>query len=257
MQRIARHTIIVDGMPIIYETVGEGEPVILVHGLSGSTRWWRRNLPELSTRYRLYLIDLPGFGAMRRYSKHFHLIQAAAWLDAWVQAVGLETFHLVGHSMGGYVCMGLAVLHPEKVKRLVLVSSIGIPFEPTVVRMLPHLLRGIWRTTPVFWPTVISDGLRAGIPMVWNAASQIVALDALPVLTALNSPTLLIWGERDDLVPLSLARCLHKQLEHTQARLLVIKQANHVCMFEQPRQFNAALLAFFANQESDAVAAIE
>jgi len=257
MQRIARHTVIVNGMPVIYETVGEGEPVILVHGLSGSTRWWRRNLPELSTHYQLYLIDLPGFGAMRRHSKHFRLEQAAVWLDAWLQALGLETFYLVGHSMGGYVCMSLAVMHPEKVKRLVLVSSIGIPFEPSVVRMLPHLFRGIWRTTPVFWPVVLTDGLRAGIPMVWNAASQIVALDALPVLTALNSPTLLIWGERDDLVPLSLARRLHTQLAHTQARLLVIKEANHVCMFEQPRQFNAALLAFFADQESNTATPVE
>jgi len=250
MLQIVRHTITVNGMPIYYETVGQGEPVVFVHGLSGSTWWWRRNLPELSAHYQLYLVDLPGFGSMWRQRKHFRLAQTAEWLNAWVQALGLETFHLVGHSMGGYVSMELALQHPEKVKRLVLVSSVGIPYESTVARMLPHLLRAICRTTPTFWPTVFADGIRAGVPLLWNAASQIVAVDALPILATLKTPTLLIWGERDDLVPLALGQRFHAQLAHLNAQLLIIKQANHVCMFEQPRQFNAGLLAFLAEQEN-------
>ena len=72
-----------------------------------------------------------------------------------------------------------------------------------------------------------------------------------PVVTALQTPTLLIWGERDTLVPLSFAYQLQMQLAHVNARLLVIKQASHVSMFEQPRQFNRAVLAFLEQQEQN------
>lgn len=71
----------VRGFPIRYEVAGEGEPVVLVHGLSGSTRWWSRNAPALARRCRIYLVDLPGFGAMRRLRRHFVLTETADWLS--------------------------------------------------------------------------------------------------------------------------------------------------------------------------------
>src|ERR1051326_3157429 len=68
---ITRHTTVVNGIPTSYKRVGEGEPIVFVHGLSGSTHWWRRNIPELAAQYRLYLVDLPGFGSMWRQRRHF------------------------------------------------------------------------------------------------------------------------------------------------------------------------------------------
>jgi hypothetical protein len=59
------HEVRVRGWPIGYETVGEGEPVVMVHGLSGSTRWWSRNVQAVAERHRIYLVDLPGFGIMQ------------------------------------------------------------------------------------------------------------------------------------------------------------------------------------------------
>ncbi len=238
----------VDGRPIAYECVGEGETIVFVHGLSGSTLWWRRNIPELARHYRLYLVDLPGFGAMRRHRQHFRLEKAAEWLYAWTEAVGLDSFYLIGHSMGGYICMDLAVRHPEKVKRLILVSPISIPRESSVVRFIPHLMRSGRRTMPAFWPILLFDGMRAGVFTLWRVASQIIAVDVAPIVSALHIPTLLIWGENDDLVPLALGQQLSARLAHGQARLLVIQRANHVCMFEQPQQFNAAVLAFLAEE---------
>ena len=90
----------VRGHSIRYEVTGEGEPMVLVHGLSGSTRWWVRNIPALAEHHRLYLVDLPGFGAMRHLRRQFTLVESASWLSAWMEAVGLGPAHLVGHSMG-------------------------------------------------------------------------------------------------------------------------------------------------------------
>src|SRR5207249_6022949 len=100
---ISKKTILVSGLPIHYEIAGEGEPIVLVHGLSESTRLWYRNIPALSKHYRIYLVDLPGFGAMRKAHRHFNLQESGSWLHDWMQAVGLEETSLVGHSMGGYV----------------------------------------------------------------------------------------------------------------------------------------------------------
>ncbi len=116
----------VNGHPIRYRVAGQGQPVVLVHGLSGSTRSWTRNVPASAERYRVYLVDLPGFGAMRHLRRQFVLSEAASWLRGWMVAVGLKRAHLVGHSMGGYVCPRLAASEPGVVRRLVLVSPAGL-----------------------------------------------------------------------------------------------------------------------------------
>ena len=98
--RPLRHEVRVGGWPISYEAAGEGEPIVLVHGLSGSTRWWSRNVPAIAERYRVYLVDLPGFGTLRSLRRRFVLAETATWLSEWMEAAGLERVHLVGHSMG-------------------------------------------------------------------------------------------------------------------------------------------------------------
>lgn len=251
---ISKRTIEVDGWPVHYEIAGEGEPVVLVHGLSESTRVWYRNLPALTEHYRVYLVDLPGFGAMRKFRRQFDLKQSGVWLDKWLGAVGLAEAYLVGHSMGGYVSMALAATHPEKVKRLVLVDSIGIPFNLPIKRLIYPALKSIARTMPSFWMCIGYDYLRAGPLMVLNASRQIVALDTTDVLSAVRVPTLLIWGENDDLVPFALGRQLHTRLEG--ARLFVLPGTNHFCMFERPHEFNQVLLAFLQGQEIGREAAV-
>ncbi|HEY7415501.1 MAG TPA: alpha/beta hydrolase, partial [Ktedonobacteraceae bacterium] len=241
--KVSKQTVQVNGGLIHYEVAGEGEEsIVLVHGLSESTRLWYRNLPMLAEHYRVYLVDLPGFGAMRRFHRQFTLEGCAPWLDRWMQAVGIETASLVGHSMGGYVCMSLAALRPEKIKRLVLVDSIGIPPHLPVSRLVYPALRSIVRTIPSFWLCIGYDYLRAGPAMVLRAAQQIVALDALAVMSSLHIPTLIVWGENDDLVPFTFGRQMHQHLAG--ARLLVLPSTNHFCMYERPREFNSALHTF-------------
>lgn len=248
MERVSiqRETVQVRGIPVCYEVAGQGDPLVLVHGFAESTRVWYRNLPELSEHYRVYLVDLPGFGSMRRFHRHFQLAKLGAWLDSWRQAVGLEEIALVGHSMGGYIAMAMAAERPEKVKHLALVDSLGAPLQRSVVRLMGPALKAIARATPSPWLAMSYDSLRAGPLTLWRVSRQIVTLDTSAVLAAVNVPTLLIWGENDDLLPFDLGRQLHTHL--SQARLCVIQGANHFCMYEQPDLFNQTLLAFLRDQ---------
>jgi len=217
---------------------------VLVHGLSGSTRWWSRNVSELAERYRVYLVDLPGFGRMRRLGRPFVLAEAASWLLGWMEAVGLEWAHLVGHSMGGYVCLRLAASRPEAVRRLVLVAPAGVPTGRSMVGHLGPLLGAVLYARPSFLPVLVRDALRTGPATLWRAARDLLAEDVRLDLRRIEAPTLLIWGGRDPLVPPAIGDLLRGEI--ADSRLLVLKRSAHVPMFDRPEEFDAALFAFFS-----------
>jgi pimeloyl-ACP methyl ester carboxylesterase len=244
--RVSRYEARVEGWPVRYEAAGQGEPVILVHGLSGSTRWWSRNVQAIAERHRVYLVDLPGFGKMRRSRRRFILAEAADWLSEWMGAVGLERAHLVGHSMGGYICLHLAASRPEAVRRLVLVAPAGVPSGQSMVGYLGPLLEAALYATPSFLPVLVRDALRTGPATLWRAARDILAGDVREDLRRIRAPTLLIWGERDTLVPPAIGDLLRGEIPGS--RLLVLERAAHVPMFDRPKEFNAALLSFLAEK---------
>lgn len=244
--RPSRYEIRVEGWPVRYEAAGEGEPIVLVHGLSGSTRWWFRNVPALAEQHRVYLVDLPGFGTMRRVGRRFVLAEAASWFSEWMKVVGLERVHLVGHSMGGYVSVRLAATQPEVVRRLVLVAPAGVPAGRSMLGHLIPLLLAARYATPAFMPVLIRDALKMGPMTLWRAARDLLTEDVREDLRKIESPTLLVWGENDPLIPPTVGDLLQEEIPNS--RLVLLQNAGHVPMFDRPREFDAALLAFLAGE---------
>lgn len=236
----------VEGWPVRYQAAGEGEPVVLVHGLSGSTLWWSRNVPALAERYRVYIVDLPGFGTMRSSPRRFVLGEAAAWLAGWMEAVGLDRAHLVGHSMGGYVSVRLAAGRPELLRRLVLVAPAGVPAGRSMLGHLVPLLLAARYATPAFLPVLGRDALRMGPVTLWRAARDLLAEDVREDLQKIEAPTLLVWGENDPLIPPAVGDLMRQEIPDS--RLLLLRNAAHVPMFDRPAEFDAALLSFFAGE---------
>ncbi len=222
---------------------GSGEPVVLIHGLSGSSRWWRKNVPVLARQFRVYTIDLIGFGQSRR-SGRFILEEASARLVQWMDEVGLQRAHFVGHSMGGLVCADLALKHPERVDRLVLVSATVIPFEWGFVGHGRRLARALPRVPLAFLLVLAMDSIRAGPMTLIRAARQLVAADIVQYLERIAAPTLAIWGERDPMVPVALGERVAAAIPG--AELVVIKHAGHVLMWEQPAEFDQVLATFLS-----------
>jgi pimeloyl-ACP methyl ester carboxylesterase len=124
----------VDGRRIRYRVTGEGPPVVLLHGIGRSLDDWAEQHDLLGDQYRLYSLDLPGFGETAPLDEAYGLPALARFVERFVDAVGIdEPAHFVGNSLGGAVAMQVAVDAPERVRSLVLVSSAGFGREVTVV----------------------------------------------------------------------------------------------------------------------------
>src|SRR5688572_29399483 len=155
---------------------GQGdEQIVLLHGLAGSARWWRRNVAALAKRYRVLLPELVGFGRSRATGRLPPVSDTADLLDAWMGAMRLGRVHLVGHSMGGQISIHLASRHPDRLDRLVLVDAAGIPrpLTPRYALRFAMEVGPLWRWgDPRFLPTVVRDALTAGpkslVAAIWH-----------------------------------------------------------------------------------------
>jgi pimeloyl-ACP methyl ester carboxylesterase len=195
--------------------------MLLVHGLSGSHRWWRHVRPAGAT---VRAVDLP-----RRLPPR----DAPAWLARYIETPAV----VVGHSLGGLAAARLAAERPELVEALVLVAPVGVP------RPLAAYAAGVLRTMreapPSLLATMAADALRTGLPGLARGARFATRQSFEGTVGA---PTLLVWGERDRLVPPELAARWQEAIPH--AGLEIVPYAGHVPMLEAPSRFGELLQQF-------------
>lgn len=228
----------------------EGEPVVLLHGLSGSSRWWRRNVPALARGARVVVPDVIGFGRTRVRGKLPPIGEIADLLAGWMDRLALGPVDLIGHSMGGQISVHLAARHPDRVKRLILVDSAGIPRPVTpftLARFAAELAPPRRWGDPRFLPTIVGDAMLAGPRTILRAIGHILRDDVRPLLPQVGAPTLVLWGELDTIVPVAHARDFREGIPG--ARMAVLRGAAHNPMVDRPEDFNR-LVADFLRGES-------
>jgi pimeloyl-ACP methyl ester carboxylesterase len=233
---------------LAYEVVGAGPPLLLIHGIAGSGRWWAKNVPALGRYFTVYLVDLIGFGRSRsgRGTVPFSLEDAATVLLDFMDHVGVERASVVGHSMGGHIAAVLAAEVPDRVARLVLVDAAALPIDRGHPGHVVSLLVAVVRFPLGFLPVLALDTLRAGLRTIWRATRDLLAADIREKLALIGTPTLVIWGARDTIVPPRLGRELVASLPG--ASLVVIPEAGHNPMWDRPDAFNRAVLDFLASE---------
>jgi pimeloyl-ACP methyl ester carboxylesterase len=218
----------------------------MIHGLGGSSRCWAWTVPALAARYRVHLVDLPGFGALRRLHRRFALATAAAWLEEWMRAAGVERAHLVGHSMGAIISTQLATALPDRVDRLVLVSAAGVPTGRSRLGCLRRLPAGWRHRAPGGWRLVLPDALLTRPWLVWRTARAVLTHDVRATLGDVRSPTLVVWGADDPMLPAEAAGVFRRGIPD--ARVLLLPGAGHMPMITRAADFNRALLAFLGGE---------
>lgn len=262
----------VGGARIHYRVQGEGPAAILVHGLLGHSFSWRRNAAALASQFRVYMPDLPGLGYSEvPASYRADFAGGARFLCDFAGAVGEDQFALCGHSYGGAIALLCAARCPERVRRLALVcpanpfsrhgrwqirivaSRLGPAVSAAIHRNARLVARLLLRYRLYGRPELLDAETIAGYlePMSGPDSLRVVrrmavAWDMAQVRAALSSvicPVLLVWGERDRVVPVSSAAPLAEALR---APLEVLRGYGHMVTEEAPAEVNALLLRFLA-----------
>ena len=229
----------VDGFRIRSLHAGvDGPPVVLLHGLAGSHRWWRYVIPAFARHYRVVVPELVGFGGSRPAPRQPDMREMAHIVSEWLVRNDLDRVDLVGHSMGGEIAIHLAASEPARIRRLVLVSAAGVPREisaTAAARLATELARlRAWGRSS-FVATIAVDSLRAGPFTLYRTIRHLLADDVRPLLPRVPHPTLIVWGEHDPVTPVRDAHVLRNAIPD--ARLFVVAGASHNVMADRPDEF--------------------
>ena len=251
-----------DGLEIAYERVGEGSPLVLVHGAAVDSRMWRPQLTALADEFTVVAWDEPGAGRSSDVPADFTLSDYANCLAALIDALDLGPAHVVGLSWGGTVALELYRHHPALVATLVLVDTYAgwkgsLPAAEVQARVAgvrqmlaadDHLfdptLPGLFAGDPPAEFVSLMEAMAADVrsESMRTALLVMAEADQRDLLPRIAVPTLLIWGDLDARSPLSVARQFEEAISN--AKLVVIPGAGHVSNLEQPDLFNAAVREF-------------
>ena len=232
----------IDGRLLRYEASGAGPPVVLVPGLGGAARWWQTATEDLARDHRVIVPELPGF-SYRVSEPRFRLADAPVVLGGLVERLGLGQASLVGHSYGALVCLGVAAVRPEAVRRLVLVAPpVRMASRKMVGNAVPLVRTFLSLPRPAALALVTDIASHAPTALL-RAAGEVLAHDGDPGIDSEPPvPTLVVWGARDALVPVRGAGWVGRALPG--ARVRIIPGAGHVPMLDQPDLLNAELREF-------------
>jgi pimeloyl-ACP methyl ester carboxylesterase len=268
--------VILEGQPINVIELGEGPPLVFVHGLSGSWPNWVEQLPTFAARHRVIALDLPGFGHSPMPAEQISISGYARLLDRLLGTLEIEAAAVVGNSMGGFVSAELAIVCPQRVERLVLVSAAGISsFDHRVgTRAVPVLQRverilaasTAWAASksdsvarrprlreatlsvvarhPSRLPAALSAELirGAGKPGFMQALKANLDYDFRERLPEIACPTLIVWGDGDRLISVRDADVFAELIPNS--RKVIFKDTGHLVMLERPAAFNSLLEEF-------------
>ncbi len=271
---IAR-SIVAAGIRTNYHDLGEGFPVLMIHGSGpGVSAWanWRLVMPELARRARVIAPDMVGFGftdrpAGQQYDMDVWVEQAVGLLDA----LGMEQADLVGNSFGGALAIAMAIRHPRRVRRLVLMGSVGVPFEitegldkvwgyqPSFESMLELLDFFAWDRALVNeelarlrYEASIRPGFQESFSAMFPAPRQ-RWVDAMASpeadIRAIPHETLVIHGREDKVIPLSNSLTLADWIARVQ--LHVYGHCGHWTQIEHAGRFARLVGDFLAEAGPD------
>jgi 3-oxoadipate enol-lactonase len=256
-----------DDFSMYYKTLGDGEPVLLIHGLGGDTRGWEFQEPELAKHFHLILPDMRAHGqsTVKELGMMIPPAQFAKDIDALLSHLGHERVHVVGISMGGMIAQQFVLDYPHKVNKLVLID--------TSPKITEHTVDEVYS-----WQEAMTEGgleayfwtsLRSGYSEEWiqnnpkmvqhfkensqdvNEAGIVAAGLGLSTiefesrLSEINAKTLVIHGADDRIIDIELARIMHNAIPDSE--LKVFEDCGHNPNIQYITEFNQILIDFLSS----------
>jgi pimeloyl-ACP methyl ester carboxylesterase len=261
-----------------YAEIGEGEPIVFVHGIAGCWRNWLENLPYFGRTHRAIALDLPGFGDSPMPSWEISMANYGRLIHDFCERLGIDQVAaLVGNSMGGFISTEAVIEEPQRFDRLVLISAAGVSFAEWQGRpfeagarifqaMIPFMSgdRRFYWTRPLgrkiafgrlfrnpnkLRPELLSEQVRPGLqaPGFSDALTAIWGYDTRERLPEIEIPTMVVWGLNDHIVPVEGALGYHRLIPHS--RLEIFERTGHLPMLERPQRFNPLLEEFIESSQ--------
>ncbi len=275
IERMPVRTVLVHGQRIAYLDVGAGPPVILIHGFGGSMWQWEYQQHQLSQHFRVLTLDLPGAGLSDKPDIDYRPDQMLDFFVGFMDAAKIPQATLVGNSMGAGLAIGMALTHPTRVAKLVLVD--GLPQHVMEKLTSPSVRRALESSAPS-WLVSFGNTLFGGL-MIESVLQEIVhdptlltpavlersnrnrqlpglikpimaVRENLPLwesgfatrLGTITHPTLVLWGEEDRVFPIAVGEELHQTIKGS--RFIRIPKAGHIPQWERPDLVNQTLITF-------------
>ena len=257
-----------NGTKIFWTEQGAGEPLLLIMGLGGSHREWRRIAPKLAEKYRVIMFDNRGVGETISTDEPFTIPLMASDAKAVLDAANVESAHILGMSMGGMIAQEFALTYPEMTRTLILtVTNCGgresILPKPEVLFALQG--RGIATPEDAFWAMApyiydpntpretVAEDLAAREGKFTAPANFMRQLQAIMTwqgthsrLSSIKAPTLVIGGVNDQLIPCANSKIIADEIPNS--KLIELENSSHIFTTDQTEKSVEAILDFLENK---------
>jgi len=246
------------GLKINYIEKGSGKELLLLHGWGSNIKLFQHIIDCMEKTHRVIALDMPGFGESDEPPISWNLDDYVNFVIAFAKEMNCRELVLLGHSFGGRIIIKMANRTdlPFSISKIVLTGSAGILPPKTLKKRLKVLIYKTGKTVlalpPVkaLFPDALeqlqkrsgSSDYRNATPVMRETLVKVVNEDLKPLLSTINYPTLLIWGDEDTVTPISDAKCMEELIPD--AGLVIVKGGSHYAFVEQPFFVNKVLQAF-------------
>lgn len=254
---MSEEKIFVNGIKTNYKIAGHGNPLIILHGWNGSSDSWEKVIQFLSQNFLVICPDFPGFGKSQPPFFPWSLNDFVFWLKSFTELLRLESFFLLGHSFGGRVAIKFSIFFPEKIKKLILISSAGIKgkldfkskiifqiakignalFTPKILRRFKDGARNI------FYLFLRNRDYAKAKGTMKETMKKVISEDLTKLLSEMKIETLLIWGERDKLVPPIYGKIFNEKIKNS--KFILLSKIGHSPHLECPEKLAQIINQFF------------
>ncbi len=231
---------------IHYFVMGEGRPLLLVHGLGATADAWFPYLRAGAAQgFKVYALDMLGFGESEKPDVDYTIARQVDVLRQFLDAEGIQKVDLGGGSMGGWIALAFAHSYPERVERLVLFDSVGMPLDMTI-----DYRKVLRPKTPADWgalekiiaakPQNTPEFIARDIVRTFGAGNWVMGRTLDSMLTGreyldgklgnVRMPVLIVWGRQDALTPLAMGEAMHREMP--QSELKVFDGCGHIALLE-------------------------
>ena len=252
--------VLINGLETNYKIAGSGPAILVLHGWGGSSDSWVKVQEILSEKgYQVIAPDFPGLGVSANPPIAWGVEEYADFVLRFAEKLELDKFFLLGHSFGGRIAINFSTLHPNKLKSLILIGSAGLQRSKSWSLRQRVVIKGLkffhfLAELPIL--NIFYNSLRRAIyifsgtrdyysiksPVMRETFKKVIEEDLFDCLPQIKNKTLVVWGEKDNLTPQSIAHLLKEKIADSE--LAIIPGVGHSPHLKSPEQLSEIILKF-------------